>query len=96
MSRVQTVYVAEGEGDQRLDRWFKRRYPQISQGMIEKICRKGECAPSETMRHPTGDSSGSETPREAPSTPTPTQWTPAPRRTAPWLFGGCSPPVARG
>ena len=43
MSRVQTVYVAEGEGDQRLDRWFKRRYPQISQGMIEKICRKGEC-----------------------------------------------------
>ena len=43
MSRVQTVTVAEGEGDQRLDRWLKRRFPQVSQGMIEKMCRKGEC-----------------------------------------------------
>ncbi len=43
MSRVQTVTVAEGEGDQRLDRWIKRRFPQVSQGMIEKMCRKGEC-----------------------------------------------------
>lgn len=43
MSRVQTVTVAEGEGDQRLDRWIKRRFPQVSQGMIEKMCRKGDC-----------------------------------------------------
>ena len=43
MSRVQTVTVPEGEGDQRLDRWMKRRFPQLSQGMIEKMCRKGEC-----------------------------------------------------
>lgn len=43
MSRVQTVTVAEGEGDQRLDRWMKRRFPQVSQGMIEKMCRKGDC-----------------------------------------------------
>ena len=43
MSRVQTVTVEEGEGDQRLDRWIKRRFPQLSQGMIEKMCRKGEC-----------------------------------------------------
>ncbi|APE42348.1 RNA pseudouridine synthase [Sulfitobacter alexandrii] len=42
MSRVQTVTVEEGEGDQRLDRWFKRRFPQISQGRVEKMCRKGE------------------------------------------------------
>ncbi|WP_299046648.1 RluA family pseudouridine synthase [uncultured Tateyamaria sp.] len=43
MSGVQNVTVEEGEGDQRLDRWMKRRFPQVSQGMIEKMCRKGEC-----------------------------------------------------
>jgi 23S rRNA pseudouridine955/2504/2580 synthase len=43
MSGVQTVIVGEGEGDQRLDRWMKRRFPQVSQGMIEKMCRKGDC-----------------------------------------------------
>jgi 23S rRNA pseudouridine955/2504/2580 synthase len=42
MSGVQTVIVAAGEGDQRLDRWLKRRFPQITQGRIEKACRKGE------------------------------------------------------
>jgi 23S rRNA pseudouridine955/2504/2580 synthase len=42
MSGVQTVTVAAGEGDQRLDRWLKRRFPQITQGRIEKACRKGE------------------------------------------------------
>ncbi|MCC1494142.1 RluA family pseudouridine synthase [Cognatishimia sp. F0-27] len=42
MSRVQTVTVAPGDGDQRLDRWFKRLFPQVSQGRIEKMCRKGE------------------------------------------------------
>ncbi|MEZ5751261.1 MAG: RluA family pseudouridine synthase [Paracoccaceae bacterium] len=42
MSGVQTVTVAEDEGDQRLDRWLKRRFPQITQGMVEKFCRKGE------------------------------------------------------
>jgi len=42
MSGVQTVEVATGEGDQRLDRWFRRRFPHVSQGRIEKMCRKGE------------------------------------------------------
>jgi 23S rRNA pseudouridine955/2504/2580 synthase len=42
MSGVQTLTVAEGEGDQRLDRWMKRRFPQLTQGRIEKGCRKGE------------------------------------------------------
>ena len=42
MSRVQTLIVEEGDGDQRLDRWFKRMFPLISQGRIEKMCRKGE------------------------------------------------------
>lgn len=42
MSGVQTLTVGAGEGDQRLDRWLKRRLPQITQGRIEKGCRKGE------------------------------------------------------
>ncbi|MEL7107001.1 MAG: RluA family pseudouridine synthase [Pseudomonadota bacterium] len=42
MSGVQTVTVASGEGDQRLDRWLKRRFPDLTQGRIEKGCRKGE------------------------------------------------------
>lgn len=43
MSGVQTITVGEDEGDQRLDRFLKRRFPQLSQGMVEKMCRKGEC-----------------------------------------------------
>lgn len=42
MSGVQTVTVGPGEGDQRLDRWFRRRFPSLKQGAIEKMCRKGE------------------------------------------------------
>jgi len=42
MSRVQTVTVEPGEGDQRLDRWLRRRFPHVAQGRIEKMCRKGE------------------------------------------------------
>lgn len=42
MSGVQLIEVAEGEGDQRLDRWLRRRFPHVQQGRIEKMCRKGE------------------------------------------------------
>ena len=42
MSAVQTVTVKPDDADQRLDRWFKRQFPQISQGRLEKMCRKGE------------------------------------------------------
>ncbi|MFZ7091655.1 RluA family pseudouridine synthase [Primorskyibacter sp. 2E233] len=42
MSRVQTITVGPGDGDQRLDRWLKRLFPHVSQGRIEKMCRKGE------------------------------------------------------
>ncbi|MGI9393900.1 MAG: RluA family pseudouridine synthase [Boseongicola sp.] len=42
MSGVQMLTIAEDEADQRLDRWFRRQYPHISQGRIEKMCRKGE------------------------------------------------------
>ncbi len=42
MTGVQTLAVAADEGDQRLDRWLRRRFPQVTQGRIEKMCRKGE------------------------------------------------------
>ena len=42
MSGVQTLTIGPDDGDQRLDRWLKRQFPQITQGMVEKFCRKGE------------------------------------------------------
>ncbi|PSL18495.1 RluA family pseudouridine synthase [Shimia abyssi] len=42
MSRVQTITVGPEDTDQRLDRWFKRMFPHVGQGRIEKLCRKGE------------------------------------------------------
>jgi 23S rRNA pseudouridine955/2504/2580 synthase len=42
MSGVQTLTVSEDEGESRLDRWLKRRFPQITQGAIEKLCRTGQ------------------------------------------------------
>lgn len=42
MSGVQMIRVAAGEGDQRFDRWLRRKFPHVSQGRIEKMCRKGE------------------------------------------------------
>ncbi len=42
MSGVQQIEIEQGEADQRLDRWFRRRFPHVPQGRIEKMCRKGE------------------------------------------------------
>ncbi|MDP3263996.1 MAG: RluA family pseudouridine synthase [Tabrizicola sp.] len=42
MSGVKTYTVSEDEGEQRLDKWFKRRFPQVTQGAVEKMCRTGQ------------------------------------------------------
>ncbi|SMY06394.1 RluA family pseudouridine synthase [Flavimaricola marinus] len=42
MSGVQIRIVGPDEGDQRLDRYLRRLFPHLSQGRIEKLCRKGE------------------------------------------------------
>ena len=42
MSGVKMITVADDDGDQRLDRWLRRMFPHVSQGRIEKMCRKGE------------------------------------------------------
>ncbi|AGT10214.1 RluA family pseudouridine synthase [Paracoccus aminophilus] len=39
---VQTIRIGADEGDQRLDRWLKKKFPQLNQIMIEKLCRTGQ------------------------------------------------------
>ncbi len=34
--------VSEDEADIRLDRWFRRHFPGLSQGAIQKLCRTGQ------------------------------------------------------
>ena len=42
MSLVQTIMIGSDEAEQRLDRWFRRNFPHVTQGQIEKLCRKGD------------------------------------------------------
>lgn len=42
MTGVQQVSVAEDEADVRLDRWFKRHFPDLNHGGLEKLLRTGQ------------------------------------------------------
>ena len=42
MSGVSARDVSADEAGMRLDRWFKRRYPAITHGRLQKMLRKGE------------------------------------------------------
>ncbi len=42
MSRVQTLTVAPGEGDLRLDRWFRNHFPGLTQGSLQRLLRTGQ------------------------------------------------------
>ncbi len=42
MPKVQTLSVSEDENGLRLDRWFRRHFPGLTHGRLEKILRKGE------------------------------------------------------
>ena len=42
MSGVATLEIAPDDGDQRLDRWFKRHYPALGHGRLEKLLRTGQ------------------------------------------------------
>ncbi len=42
MSKVQNIKVPGPEEGQRLDRWFARRYPQLTHGRLEKLLRTGQ------------------------------------------------------
>jgi 23S rRNA pseudouridine955/2504/2580 synthase len=42
VSRVQTLEVGADEAELRLDRWFKRRFPGLGHGKLEKLLRTGQ------------------------------------------------------
>lgn len=42
MSRVQQITIGAEDAGLRLDRWFRQRFPQVTQGRLEKLLRKGE------------------------------------------------------
>jgi 23S rRNA pseudouridine955/2504/2580 synthase len=42
MAGVQQITIKEEEGDQRLDRWFKKHFPEINHGRLEKLLRTGQ------------------------------------------------------
>src|ERR1700729_1453287 len=37
-----TISIARDEDGIRLDRWFKRRYPKLTHGRLEKLLRTGQ------------------------------------------------------
>jgi 23S rRNA pseudouridine955/2504/2580 synthase len=39
---VEARIVSEDEADIRLDRWFRRHFPGLTQGAIQKLCRTGQ------------------------------------------------------
>jgi 23S rRNA pseudouridine955/2504/2580 synthase len=41
-SGVRQVTIGAEDADQRLDRWLRRQFPQVHQGRIERMCRRGE------------------------------------------------------
>jgi 23S rRNA pseudouridine955/2504/2580 synthase len=42
MSQVQSLNVADDESELRLDRWFRRRFPTLPHGRLEKLLRTGQ------------------------------------------------------
>src|SRR5579864_4850952 len=42
MSGVQTISVAADDGEIRLDRWFRRHFPTLAHGRLEKLLRTGQ------------------------------------------------------
>jgi len=42
MSAVKLLTGSEDEGEHRLDKWFRRRFPHVTQGAVEKMCRTGQ------------------------------------------------------
>ncbi len=42
MREVRTIAVGDGEEGVRLDRWFRRRWPHLTQGQLHKLIRSGQ------------------------------------------------------
>jgi 23S rRNA pseudouridine955/2504/2580 synthase len=84
MTGVQTIAVAADDGELRLDRWFRRHFPALAHGRLEKLLRTGQIrvdgrrasagdrvAPGQRIRvPPLGDLSAAP-PRNGPPAPRP-------------------------
>jgi 23S rRNA pseudouridine955/2504/2580 synthase len=42
VSGVQQIRIEPEQADQRLDRWLRRLFPHVTQGRVERMCRRGE------------------------------------------------------
>jgi 23S rRNA pseudouridine955/2504/2580 synthase len=42
MTQVQLISVGADDDDSRLDRWFRRRFPNVTNGRLQKLCRTGQ------------------------------------------------------
>lgn len=42
MNSVESITIGRDEAEQRLDRWFKRRFPELTHGRLEKLLRTGQ------------------------------------------------------
>jgi len=40
--KVETILVGDKDGGQRLDRWFRHQFPEVSQGYLQKLLRTGQ------------------------------------------------------
>jgi 23S rRNA pseudouridine955/2504/2580 synthase len=80
MTGVNTVTVRPEEGSGRLDRWFRRHYPGLSHGRLEKLLRTGQIrvdgrraragdpvAPGQAIRVPPLPEPGAPAPSRAPA-----------------------------
>lgn len=42
MGQIEHKTISDADGEGRLDRWFKRHYPDLKYGQLEKLCRTGQ------------------------------------------------------
>ncbi|MDB5393567.1 MAG: pseudouridine synthase [Rhodospirillales bacterium] len=42
MTQVQLIPVEADDDETRLDRWFRRRFPNVTNGRLQKLCRTGQ------------------------------------------------------
>jgi len=66
MREVRNIVVDYGEGGVRLDRWFRRRWPHLTQGQLHKLIRSGQVRVDGARAKPDTRLDGGETVRVPP------------------------------
>mgnify|MGYP001290639579 CR=1 FL=1 len=66
MREVRNIVVDPGEGGVRLDRWFRRRWPHLTQGQLHKLIRSGQVRVDGARAKPDTRLDGGETVRVPP------------------------------